>query len=234
MYKDSGASGPRVLIVDDHQVSRQFMAAALRHIAGVVKQAGTASEARTLAWSWLPDIILMDVRLGHANGFDVARQILHRWPHATRRPRVIMLSAQPRQGGQRRINLASTDGFLAKPVNVTELLHAIAPSAKAASGCADEQSLSRLQDLFRDELATRLDPLEACLTTLDLAGARAILHQLIASSGLCRQRRLERDLRALHDACGKQPKAACLARPYFSLLVNARRYLQPPCVAQQD
>ena len=68
---------------------------------------------------------------------------------------------------------------------------------------------------------------EECLSTFDLAGARAILHQLIASSALCLQERLERDLRALHEACAKHPRAATLARQYFSLLISVQNYLRP-------
>jgi CheY-like chemotaxis protein len=234
MDKGFGTTGPRILIVDDHQISRQFLTAALRRIASDVKQAGTAPEARALAWSWLPDVILMDVRLGDTNGFAVARQICSHWPPATRRPRIIMLSAQPRQAGERAINPVVTDGFLAKPVNIPELLHAIAPSANPASGCAVEHSLSQLRGLFQKELTSRLSQLEQSLTARDIAGARAILHQLIASSGLCRELQLERDLRALHEACGKQAQATGLARPYFSLLIHARKYLQSSHTTQRD
>ena len=234
MHREPAADGPRVLIVDDHPISRQFMAAALRRVAADVKQACTADEARTLAWTWLPDVILMDVRLAEANGFEVARQIRERWPRATRQPRVIMLSAGTREAAQCRSNPAGTDRLLAKPVTVPVLLDAVAASTRPAPGCVDEHSLAQLQDLFRSELAARLLQLEECLTAFDLAGAQAILHQLIASSGLCQQRRLERDLRALYEACGKHPEAASLAGQYFSLLVSAGKYLQPPSFAQRN
>jgi CheY-like chemotaxis protein len=234
MHQEFRVRGPRVLIVDDHGISRQFMAAALRHIAGDIKQACTASEARALAWSWLPDLILMDVRLADTDGFEVARQIRSRWPLTIQQPRVIMLSAQPCRAGRPRIDRAGMDGFLTKPVTMPELFDAIAAPTNSVTRSVDEDSLSQLQALFRCELAARLEPLEGCLTSCDFAGARAILHQLIASSGLCLQRRLERDLRALHEACDKRPHAGSLARNYFSLLVRARKYLQSTSLAMRD
>jgi hypothetical protein len=82
-----------------------------------------------------------------------------------------------------------------------------------------------MQQLFRRELSAQLDNLDRCLSVRDLSAASGILHQLIASSGLCRQPGLERKLRSLNEGCRKDAGAAELGHDYFSLLVSARDFL---------
>jgi len=207
------------------------MSAALRENAADVKQASTAAEALAVALSWLPEMILVDVRLGDANGIEVTRQIRLGWPQKVPQPRIVMLSAERRYARQQP---DGADGFLAKPVALPDLLQAVALSARPAVGKDREDPLPWLQELFRSELSARLGSLDTCLATGDLPGARAILHQLIASSGLCLQRRLERDLRALYRTCGKRPLAAEVAREYFSLLVSTREFLWPCAAGNRD
>jgi len=217
---------PGILIVDDHRASRQFMAAALREKVGHVKTASTAAAGLAAALRWLPEVILMDVRLGEANGFDVARGIREAWPRSTRQPRIIMLSAVSRHPEWCASTPGIADDFLAKPFSARQLLDALVPRPRPEPQDFPEPAPPRLHSLFQSELATRLDLLDRCLVRLDLRGARAILHQLIASSGWCRQRRLERNLRALYTACEGRPQPAVLAREYYSLLVSSGAYLQ--------
>ncbi|HET6593340.1 MAG TPA: response regulator, partial [Xanthomonadales bacterium] len=83
----------RILIVDDHRISRRFMAAALRQNGAAVKQAATVSHALSIALSWLPDVVVLDVRLGDDCGYDVAELLGRRWPAAVRNPDIFLLSA---------------------------------------------------------------------------------------------------------------------------------------------
>jgi len=217
---------PRILIVDDHDISRQFMAETLQQNAVPVRQARDAREARRIALSWLPQVILLDVRLAEENGYATAAQIRLHWPPAHPWPRIVMLSADPQESVPR-ATAAAADVFLLKPVSARELMRAVlaesrpAPSVPAGEGPPP----AALQELFRAELKARLASLDQCLRGADLAAARSILHQLIASSALCGQRRLERDLRALHAACNRPADSVLLARGYFSLLSAARDYL---------
>lgn len=236
MENETCGNKPGILIVDDHRASRQFMAAALREKVAHVKTACTAADGLAAALRWLPELILMDVRLGAANGYDVAREIREAWPRSTRQPRFIMLSAASRHPGLYPATPVSTDDFLAKPFSASQLLDAVLPRPRPRPECEDsgKPAPPRLHSLFQSELATGLDLLDRCLVGLDLRGARAILHQLIASSGWCRQHRLERDLRALYAACEERPQPAVLAREYFSLLLSAGAYLQQARLAPLD
>lgn len=73
-----GASGPRVLVVDDHPSWRQHVQSLLRlrgrwHIVG---EASSGEEGVHRALTLAPDVILLDIELPDVNGLEVARRIL--------------------------------------------------------------------------------------------------------------------------------------------------------------
>jgi DNA-binding NarL/FixJ family response regulator len=73
----------RVLIVEDHPMFRDGMAAILARAADV-ELVGMASDGRegiNLATELQPDIVLMDLNLPEVNGIDAAREILRTSPH---------------------------------------------------------------------------------------------------------------------------------------------------------
>jgi HPt (histidine-containing phosphotransfer) domain-containing protein len=83
-----------------------------------------------------------------------------------------------------------------------------------------------LQALFRQELAAQLPALEASVAARDLRRARSIAHQLLASSRLCGERRLELSLQVFHAACREGARAGAVARGYYGLLAGADQYLE--------
>lgn len=71
----------RVLVVDDQPAFRQAARELLEHRGYVVVgEAGGAVDAEDAARRLLPDAVLLDVRLGDANGFDVAHALTQRLP----------------------------------------------------------------------------------------------------------------------------------------------------------
>ena len=66
----------KVLIVDDHP---SFRASARRMLEAdgfdVVAEAGTGAEALSAAREWKPELVLLDVHLPDAQGFDVAERL---------------------------------------------------------------------------------------------------------------------------------------------------------------
>lgn len=227
MKKPTSGRGPRVLIVDDHDISRQFIVSVLRRNEISVGQARFAREAVAVALGWLPHVILMDVRLAGEDGYATARWIRAQWPPNRPLPAIVMLSAEPQAGHSLHASTDAPGDFLLKPFSAGQLMEAVrrhCPPSRPATRL-DANPPGDLQKLFRAELAAQLKPLERAIAGPDLPAARSILHRLIASSALCQQPRLERDLRALHSACGESAEVAGLARPYFSLLASARDYL---------
>jgi CheY-like chemotaxis protein len=228
MNRDSTISAPGALVVDDHAISRRFITAALRQSDWRVKQAATAGDALAVAHSWLPRVVLIDVNLQGANGFDLARRIWADWPSSLQRPRIIMISADLPDCRQMSLSDHCVERFLLKPLSDASLRKALI-SVPVQPSCIDrpEEALPEIQQLFRRELSVQMDNLDRCLSIRDLSAASGILHQLIASSGLCRERGLERKLRSLHEGCRKDAGAAELGHEYFSLLVSARDFLVP-------
>src|SRR5256714_5572764 len=72
----------RVLIVDDHVILRQGICVMLNKDGNfdVVGEAEDEREALLLAAELLPDIVLIDICLGTANGLDIAKQLLRCCP----------------------------------------------------------------------------------------------------------------------------------------------------------
>ena len=142
MHETTAEFMARILIVDDHRISRQFMAAALRQNAVEVKQAATASQALAIALAWLPDVILMDVRLGDESGYDIARQLSERWPSGLRQPDIRMLSAEIPRSDERDGSRDPRYPLLLKPVNLQHLLRAVLPQASESAATHDAQESS--------------------------------------------------------------------------------------------
>lgn len=69
------ASGPRILVVEDDAASREAVAAILSIKGYRVVAVGTAEAAVESARRDVPDLVLLDLRLGAADGFEVLERI---------------------------------------------------------------------------------------------------------------------------------------------------------------
>ncbi|MGK2927696.1 MAG: Hpt domain-containing response regulator [Lysobacterales bacterium] len=225
-------AGLRILVVDDHLVSRRYTVRALRQIGAAVKAADTAERALAVALRWRPDAVVTDIHLPGVDGFALLRLIRRDWPRSQPAPRMIVLSADPAARWQA---AASADAILVKPATPAQLRAALCPAGQRSgnSGVSETGDGARatavtedeLQALFRQELAAQLPALEASLAARDLRRARGIAHQLLASSRLCGERRLELSLQAFHAACREGARAGAVARGYYGLLAGADQYL---------
>ena len=86
----SGSAPIRVLCVDDHRIVREGIAliVAREPDLNVVAMAATAEEAVAEFRRHLPDVTLMDLRLGASNGLDAVREIRREFPQA----RIVVLT----------------------------------------------------------------------------------------------------------------------------------------------
>lgn len=222
----SHPSGLKVLVVDDHLISREFTIAALRDVTAVVKQARSADEALRTALSDPPDAIFMDFQLAGESGPDVIGRLLASWPAAAPLPRVFILSAEPVSRDQLGASGAPVEAVLRKPVSPARLRELLVSGPRAAAPSGERPLAdSRLRDLFRRELRARLFELDHHLFTGRPGDAAAILHQLIASSGLCGEHTLESKMRAMLAECRAGATTAGLARGYYSVWAAAACYL---------
>ena len=102
---------PRVLIVDDHA---PFRDAARRVLSAagfdVVAGAADAADALRLARELRPDVILVDIQLPDADGFQLARELTGR-PGA---PVVVLVSGRPRSDYGGLVERSGARGFIDK------------------------------------------------------------------------------------------------------------------------
>jgi len=113
----------RVLIVDDHKVIRQGMAARLRRepdieIAG---EAGNGEEAIQRAHELLPNVILMDFSMPRMDGVEATRKIHAELPDI----RIIGLSMYEEADRAKAMLEAGAAGYVTKSAELEELLAAI-------------------------------------------------------------------------------------------------------------
>jgi DNA-binding NarL/FixJ family response regulator len=67
-------SGPRVLIVDDHQLFRAGVRAELEPLLEIAGEAGGVDEAVTAIEQHAPDVVLLDVHMPDGGGVEVIRR----------------------------------------------------------------------------------------------------------------------------------------------------------------
>ncbi len=113
----------RILIVDDHSIVRDGLAALVerQHGMRVVGFASTGEEALSVARRLKPDLIIMDLMLPSLNGIDATQRIISEFP----RTRIIALSACHTLEQVCRVLRAGALGFVIKTAAAAELLRAI-------------------------------------------------------------------------------------------------------------
>jgi two-component system cell cycle response regulator DivK len=107
-----------VLIVDDNERNLRLARDVLRHAGARTLEAGTASQAFTLAVAELPDVILMDIRLPDLDGTEAARRLKE--DARTAAIPVIALTSFAMKGDREWFLAAGFDGYLEKPISVRE------------------------------------------------------------------------------------------------------------------
>lgn len=115
---------PRLLIVDDHQLAREGLRAVLEE-AGftVVGVAASGEEAIELVAAVVPDVVLMDVRLGPGiDGLEATRRIVARGMAS----KVLMLTLHDMPAYVREALSAGAAGYVLKDAAIDDLKAAIA------------------------------------------------------------------------------------------------------------
>jgi two-component system response regulator DevR len=112
-----------LLIVDDHEVVRQGLAALLGRRAEfhVVAEAGTVAEAIAAARKFRPDLVIMDVRLPDGSGIEACREIRAELPDT----RVVILTSYPDEDAVLSAIIAGASGYLLKQVRARDLVAAL-------------------------------------------------------------------------------------------------------------
>lgn len=121
----------RVLLADDHPVVREGLCAILESDPGidVVGQAGSGEEAVTLATRLLPDVVLLDLRMGGMDGVSATGHILRQAP----RSKVVIVTTYEDDSDILRAVEAGAAGYLLKGSSRAELIEAVHGAARGAT-----------------------------------------------------------------------------------------------------
>jgi two-component system response regulator DevR len=115
----------RVFLLDDHEVVRRGVSAALEAEPDitVVGELGDGSEALDLIRECHPDVAVLDVRLGegHGDGISVCRQITTEFPEV----KSLILTSFDSDRALVDAGLAGAAGFVLKQIRSNELVEAI-------------------------------------------------------------------------------------------------------------
>lgn len=113
----------RVLLVDDHAVFRSSLRLRLEQEDGItpVGEAGTAEQAIAKVRALEPDVVLIDLLLPRASGYEAIPKILSASPDT----RILAVSAQTGPTTVRRVISAGAHGYVPKRASDTEVIEAL-------------------------------------------------------------------------------------------------------------
>jgi DNA-binding NarL/FixJ family response regulator len=112
----------RILIVDDHPITRDGLrtALSLTDDVEVVGEASSGEEAISVVEDAKPDVIFMDVRMPGMNGIQATKVIRERHPET----KVILFTVDESRASISEAIQAGVSGYLLKDVGVAELVNA--------------------------------------------------------------------------------------------------------------
>ena len=117
------AEGAQILIVEDNDKNMKLFRDVLIAKGYRTLEATTGARAVELATRHLPDVVLMDVQLPDVDGVEALRRI--RTDSRTAFLPVVAVTAQAMDGDRERFLQAGFDAYLAKPVDIAELLDVV-------------------------------------------------------------------------------------------------------------
>jgi len=112
-----------VLVVEDNEKNMKLFRDVLQATGYRTLEASTGEDAVEIALTHAPALVLMDVQLPGIDGVETLTRL--RRDGRTASIPVLALTAQAMQGDRERFLETGFDGYLAKPVDVVELLRTV-------------------------------------------------------------------------------------------------------------
>ncbi len=109
----------RILYVEDNFENKLFVRRVLESMGHEMLEAETGLDSLTIAAEEMPDLILMDINIPGMDGLETTVKIKEN-PHLSHIP-VVALTANAMKGDKERCLAAGCDGYMQKPVGVSDL-----------------------------------------------------------------------------------------------------------------
>ena len=116
-------TSPVILYIEDDPEARYLMADIMRYKGYVYIEASRALDGIKLAQKHKPDLILIDLILPDMQGYEVTTHL--KGISALRHTPIIALTAETQSNVKEMVLTAGCDGYIAKPINVSEFLFKI-------------------------------------------------------------------------------------------------------------
>jgi signal transduction histidine kinase len=124
-------SGLKVLAVDDQQDTRDLITLALMRFGADVRASDSAASALETIASWQPNVIVSDIGLPEMDGYDFMRELRKLEGDAKRIPAIALTGYAGAIDESKALN-AGYELHFSKPINLSELAHAIARLSRKA------------------------------------------------------------------------------------------------------
>jgi CheY-like chemotaxis protein len=121
-----------VLAVDDEPDARELTGAMLRQHGAEVMTAESVDEAMLAIGRWKPDVLIVDIAMPKADGFELLRRLARGDGESARIP-AIALTAYAREEDRVRGVACGFRHYLTKPVDESALLDAVGDVAPRTS-----------------------------------------------------------------------------------------------------
>jgi two-component system cell cycle response regulator DivK len=112
-----------ILIVEDNELNLKLLNDILEFHGYEIVATGLGGAALDLARQHQPDLILLDMQLPDISGLDVAQQF--KGDEQTRMIPIIGVTAFAMPGDKRKVLESGCDFYVAKPLNIVELLELV-------------------------------------------------------------------------------------------------------------
>jgi two-component system, cell cycle response regulator DivK len=123
-------AGELVLVVEDNEKNMKLLRDVLQATGHKVLEATDGEGALALAREHSPALVLMDIQLPDIDGVEALARL--RADPATAAIPVVAVTAQAMKGDRERFVAAGFDAYLSKPIDLDELLEAVAAQARVA------------------------------------------------------------------------------------------------------
>ncbi len=140
---------PRLLVVDDDDVTRMLACAALEEAGFTVSEAGDGEAGLEAYARERPDLMLLDVMMPGLDGFETCRRLRASGAHL---PVIMLTGLDDTASIESAYDSGATD-FISKPINWTLLRHRVRYALRAAAAVEElvrsERNLSAAQQIAR-------------------------------------------------------------------------------------
>jgi two-component system response regulator AtoC len=131
-----------IVLVEDEDVLRRYLAGTLQRLEHTVRAAETAEDGLRFIEEGEPDIVLSDYRLPGMTGYDLLKQVKESFPNVS----VVLLTAHGTVEDAVSAMRAGASDYLTKPVNLQEL-NLIIERCLASKGMRNELEYYRKRDM---------------------------------------------------------------------------------------